>query len=179
MLKNDNDDLISSGAIEILQKQNQNKISRERAFNLLERVLFFKHTILFHTISAEKLLRLVEVARQVEYKEGEEISTTGKVSDQLYIVKSGCIRVEKIAADNKISVIFVNQGETYGEVGLFSKAIRKSTAIAHTRTELFVIKGADMKRLIREIPDIAFNLLEVISGRLLESGYTVENKNTG
>ncbi len=174
-MKHDADMRASSAALELLDWKNGRKIDRSEAFELLERVLFLKHTALFHRIGAERLLRIAETAHCVEYDAGEVISNQGRMSDQLFIVKTGRVRVEKRSENGNIPVAYIGKGETYGEVGLFAKTARKSTAIADEKSELFVIKGTDMRRLLRDIPDMAFGLLEAISMRLLKSGGEVEN----
>ena len=90
-----NDERISSAAMELLRRDEEDKKKRSKAFKLLDSVLFFKQTSLFHNISADKLLRLVEIAHLIEYQQNEIISVQGKISDQIYIVKSGSMRVDK------------------------------------------------------------------------------------
>lgn len=175
MMVHDNNERISSAAMDLLRRDEEDKKKRSRAFELLDGVLFFKQTSLFHNISADKLLRLVEIAHLVDYQQNEIISLQGKISDQIYIVKTGCMHIEKDIDGISTLVTVVKRGETYGEIGLFSKTTRTTTARAQERSEIFIIKRSDLKRLVRETPDIAFNLLEVISNRLIKSEEATES----
>ncbi|MBN1576645.1 MAG: cyclic nucleotide-binding domain-containing protein [Chitinispirillaceae bacterium] len=174
MLVHKKNELIASAAQNLLERKNGAAISRGKAFELLENVLFIKQTSLFHTISADKLLRLVEIARLVVYQQGEVVSTEGKVADQLYIVKSGGMRVEKTIDGGRVLVAVVKPGETYGEIGLFSRAVRETSATAQEKSEIYIIKGSDIRRLIKETPEVALRLLESVSKRLFQSGEMTE-----
>ena len=174
MLKQNNNVLIATAAADLLERKTGTAISRGKAFELLENMLFIKQTPLFHTISADKLLRLVEIARLVVFQKEEVVSSEGRVANQLYIVRSGSMRVEKKSEGRRHLVAMVRKGETYGEVGLFSRAVRETSAIAQERSEIYIIKGSDIRRLVNETPEVALYLLEVISKRLFQSGKMVE-----
>lgn len=177
LTKNDNE-MVADAATDLLRRSGS-RMKRSRAFELMDGVLLLKKVLLFHGISADKLLRLVEIAYLVEFQKGDMVSTEGRISDQIYIVKSGILRIEKRVNGTKRKVALINQGESYGEAGLFSRGIRSTAAVAHTGAKVYIIKGSDIKRLVREIPDIGFNLLEVISSRLLKCGEEVEKLKDG
>ena len=162
MLKKNNDDRIASAAGKILEYGRSETEKNSRAFELLERVLFFKKCFLFHNISAEKLLRVVELSHSVSYGKNDIVVAAGDVLDQIYIVRKGGLRIE---TDGKI-VGSIKSGDTFGEAGLFSKKSTVSNAIAEEATVLYLLKRADIKRLIREVPDIALNFLESITTML-------------
>ena len=174
MLSYHKNELVSSAAADLLEHSPEGQSRRGKAFVLLESVLFFKGMRLFSGIGADKLLHLVEIARLMEYQQEEIVSMQGRVSDQMYIVKTGALRIEtKIEGVDEI-VTYIKAGETYGEVGLFSRSIRNASAIADEKSEVYIIKGADIKRLVREIPEVAFNFLEAISRRLVKDGLETE-----
>lgn len=169
-LEQDNDQHVAEAAKYLIAKSMSKITDSNRAFELLESVLFFKQTSLFRRVAADKLLRLVEIAQLIEYQKDDVISAQGEISDQLYVVKKGSLRIEKTIEERKATVAVLESGETYGEIGLFSQSSRSATAIAQETTEVFVLKRAAFKRIILENPDISFNLLEVISERLRKNG---------
>ncbi|MBN1309734.1 MAG: cyclic nucleotide-binding domain-containing protein [Chitinispirillaceae bacterium] len=178
MLAHEKNKLISSAAKNLLERKKGAAVGREKAFELLENVIFIKQTSLFHAISTDKLLRLVEMARRVVYRKGEVVSAEGRAADQLYIVKSGGILVEKTIDGERTFVAVVNPGQTYGEIGLFSRAVRETAATAQEESEIFIIKGSDIRRLIKETPEVAINLLESVSKRLFRFGEMAEKLRT-
>lgn len=174
MLTHSPNELVSSAAMDLLERKNGGGMSRGKALELLDNMLFIKKTPLFHNISADKLLRVVEITKLVSYEDGELISEAGRVADQLYIVKSGCIRIESDFNGIMAPAGLVRPGESWGESGLFSRSIRNVSAVSQGLSSIFIVKREDIRRLIKEIPDIGLNMLEVMGRRLLKRGEQVE-----
>lgn len=165
VLSDDTNALVSSMATDILE-QDESVQKRSRAFEMLELVLFFKHVPLFQSVNAENLLKLAEIAQCVHYAKEKLISSEGDISDNLYIVKKGSLRIVKGTGSEAKDVAVIGSGATYGELGLFTNAVRSASAITEEDCELYVIRRAEFKKLILKIPEITVNLLEVVSERL-------------
>ena len=170
VLTKDQNPQVSLASRDLLEKQNRIDRKRSQAFGYLERVLFFKKTSLFRNVSAEKLIRLAEITQEASYEKGRIISAQGEISDHLYIVKSGILRVEKSVGSVKKVLALIKSGEAYGEIGLFTQSPRSASAITDEKCELFIINRDSFKKFLLEVPDIAFSLLEVLSERLKKSG---------
>ncbi|HON09289.1 MAG TPA: cyclic nucleotide-binding domain-containing protein [Chitinispirillaceae bacterium] len=171
---------VSIAARELIESRYKSDSKKVQAFEYLERVLFFKKSSLFKNVNAEKLLKLAEITQEEVFEKGSVISAQGQISDHLYLVKKGSLRVVKNVGAVKTVLATVREGETYGEIGLFTQATRSASAIANERCELYVIKRGQFKKLLLEIPDISYSLLEVLSERLKKSGEEmVEIKNAG
>ena len=170
MLSYHKNELISSAANDLIEYQMDDQGRRGKAFELLESVLFFKSMRLFSGIGADKLLHLVEMARLVEYQKDAIVSMEGRVADQMYIVKTGVLRIETKNDGVDEIAAFIRAGETYGEVGLFSRSVRKVNALADETSSVYIMKGSDIKRLVREVPEVALNFLETISKRIVGDG---------
>jgi hypothetical protein len=168
-MEKSSDDALVPSSTEILQ-QNLVLPGRSYALELLERVLFLKSTPLFKNVSSEKLLKLAEIACPVDYELSEVISKQGDIAEHLYIVKTGSLKVLKQDGEKLVNISVINIGETYGEIGLFNQAPRSASAVAIEKCSLLIIKRAQLKKMLIEVPDIAFNLLGVLSDRLRKSG---------
>jgi CRP-like cAMP-binding protein len=147
-------------------------------FELLERVMSLKKTALFHGIPAEKLMGLAEIARSMSYKSGTLISREGEVSDHLYIVRTGSLKIVKSKNNVKTILTILRAGETYGEIGLFNQAPRSASAIAHEDCELWVIQRSSLKKFLLEMPEIAYNFLEVFSEKLRKNSEEIAQLNS-
>jgi CRP/FNR family cyclic AMP-dependent transcriptional regulator len=112
------------------------------------------------------MLKLAEISRSVQYPQGVLISSEGEVSDNLFIVKKGALKIVKNTGNEAKTIAVIGAGETYGELGLFTKVARSASAITEKECELYIIKRGEFKKLILKIPEITFNLLEVVSERL-------------
>lgn len=170
MLTKDPNPHISRAAQDMLSKQTNEEKKHSEAFILLEKVLFFKSTSLFKNVSAEKLMRLAEISQYAIYEKGTVISVQGEVSDHLYIVKKGLLSVIKSDSEVKTTISEIRTGETYGEIGLFTQAPRSASAIANEFCELYIIKRGPFKKILMEVPEIAYNMLEAMSERLRKNG---------
>ncbi len=142
-------------------------------FDLLETVLFFKKSPLFRNVPAEKLMGLAEISTLVSYRRDMVISSEGEISEHLYIVKSGSLKIVKVKNAVRTILSIIRPGEAYGEIGLFNQAPRSASSIANEDCEVFVIQRHALKKLLMEIPEIAFNFLEVFSEKLRRSGEEV------
>jgi CRP/FNR family cyclic AMP-dependent transcriptional regulator len=60
----------------------------------------------------------------------------------------------------------LRQGDIFGELALLDDEPRSASVIAETETEVAFVTRGDFRRLIREHPDIAMNLLIILAKRL-------------
>lgn len=170
MLSGDSNRHVAKAARDLVEKKNQEERLRSEAFILLEKVLFFKKTTLFRNVNAEKLMRMAEISKYAVYEKDTVISVQGQVADHLYIIKKGSLKVVKSYAETETVISMIQEGETYGEIGLFSQAPRSASAIANEFCELFILKRGSFKKLLLEVPEISYNMLESMSERLKKNG---------
>jgi CRP-like cAMP-binding protein len=165
--------LAAGAAAQLLSSNKDQRAMKIDAFELLERVMSLKKTPLFGSIPAEKLIELAEIIQRLAYKKGTLISREGELSDHLYVVASGSLKIVKVKNGVKTILSIVAKGETYGEIGLFNQAPRSASAIANEDCELWVVQRSALKKFLLEMPEIAYNLLEVFSEKLRRSGEEV------
>lgn len=173
MISQDSSCQVAETASDLMSNDQPDESKRIKAFELLERVLFLKKTVLFHSVGAEKLMKLAEIVQEASYSKDALISSQGELSDILYIVKKGVLRVVKSDGASNTVIRRVLSGDTYGEIGLFTQTPRSASAFADEDCELLMIRRGIFKKLMIEIPDIALSLLEVLSERLRKRGDVV------
>lgn len=164
---------IAKAARSLLAQKNSTGRIEVETFSLLETVLFLKKTPLFRNIAGEKLMGLAEICDLRAYEKGTVISREGDVSDHLIIVRSGSLDIVKGKGDLRTVLSVIRAGETYGEIGLFTQSQRSASAIAHEDCELYIVQRSSLKRLLLNMPDIAYNFLEIFSDRLRNTGEEV------
>ncbi len=172
-LRDDTRSYAARASVQLLSLNKDPDSMKIEAFELLERVMSLKKTPLFGTVSAEKLMELAEITQRVSYKKGTLISREGELSDHLYVVASGSLKIVKVKNGVKTILSIVRKGETYGEIGLFNQAPRSASAVAHEDCDLWVIQRSALKKILLDMPEIAYNLLEVFSEKLRRSGEEV------
>lgn len=135
-----------------------------------EAVALLARVPIFSTLSEEELGRVAEVTVPRSYRAGEAVFHEGDQSDTCYIVRSGCTRAVREHADGRsIALATFAPGDMFGELAMFDDERRSATVEAIEDTEAIAILGGDMRRLLREHPDIAVKLLAGLGRRLRET----------
>jgi CRP-like cAMP-binding protein len=79
------------------------------------------------------------------------------------------------SAEGKNAVInLINAGEIFGEIALLDGRPRTADALAFTDCTLMVLERRDFLPLLREQPEIAVKLLEILCGRIRRTTEQVE-----
>jgi CRP/FNR family transcriptional regulator, cyclic AMP receptor protein len=124
----------------------------------------------FSTLAADELARVVAVAVPRRFDAGEVVFREGDSSDTCYIVRSGQARAVREHADGRsITLANFGPGDIFGELAMFDDERRSATVEVLEDTEAIAILGPDMRRLLREHPDIAVKLIQALGRRLRES----------
>ena len=101
--------------------------------------------------------------RSVHHPRGHRLFAKGDTADRMYFVVSGAILLEEIGAH-------IGTGEILGEIALFSADHRRTmTARCVEDTELLWIGDDEIAQLCYQNPAIAFHLLRLITGRLVDN----------
>ena len=124
----------------------------------------------FSTLGAEELAEVAAVAVPRQFNGGEVVFREGDASDTCYIVRTGRARAIREHPDGRsITLAHFGPGEIFGELAMFDDERRSATIEAIEETEAIAILGGDMRRLLREHPDIAVKLISALGRRLRET----------
>lgn len=138
--------------------------SAQPAVELLRRVPVFE------SLSAEELERVAQVAVPRRFAAGQVVFYEGDESDTCYVVRSGRARATRRHTDGRtIALATFGPGDIFGELAMFDCERRSATVEAVQDTDALAILGADMRRLLREHPDISVKLLAALGRRLREA----------
>ena len=131
---------------------------------------------LFSRRSVEEHAFIAMESRFVTYPDGEYAFRTGEVGRRLFIVSSGEIIVSRGSGDQweprGTEIARYLPGDCFGELDMFSGAVRDADAKASGETELLVFpSGTDsFAELLRDYPSESANLLygflRSVSGRI-------------
>ncbi len=124
----------------------------------------------FSTLGEEELAQVAAVAVPRQFGGGEVVFREGDESDTCYIVRSGHARAIREHPDGRsITLANFGPGEIFGELAMFDDERRSATVEAIEGAEAIAILGGDMRRLLREHPDIAVKLISALGRRLRET----------
>jgi CRP/FNR family transcriptional regulator, cyclic AMP receptor protein len=124
----------------------------------------------FSTLGEEELAEVAAVAVPRQFGAGEVVFREGDESDTCYVVRSGHARAIREHPDGRsITLANFGPGEIFGELAMFDDERRSATVEAIESAEAIAILGGDMRRLLREHPDIAVKLISALGRRLRET----------
>ena len=136
----------------------------EDAVRLLARVPVFE------TLGSDDLARVAAVAVPRRFAANQIIFREGDASDTCYIVRSGHARAVREHADGRtITLAHFGPGDFFGELAMFDSERRSATLESLDALEAVAITGDDMRRLLREHPDISMKLVMALGRRLREA----------
>jgi len=135
-----------------------------------ETIALLRRVPVFSALRGDELARVVEVAVPRRFGGGEVVFREGDQSDTCYIVRSGHARAVREHSDGRsITLANFGPGDIFGELAMFDSERRSATVEAIEQTEAIAILAGDMRRLLREHPDIAVKLIQSLGGRLRET----------
>jgi CRP/FNR family transcriptional regulator len=107
---------------------------------------------------------------------GETLSFEGEPSDVLYFVFTGVVKAFKTSADGKEQIFrIIRPGESFNDVPVLSGGVNLVSAEAMGPVVLNGIKKKDLEAIIRERPQVALNVIQVLSLRVQELVALVED----
>jgi CRP/FNR family transcriptional regulator len=125
---------------------------------------------LFSTLLDEDLAQVVGLAVPRSFRAGEVVFREGDVSDTCYVIRSGHARAVREHPDGRsITLAQFGPGDVFGELAMLGGEPRSATVETLEEAETIAILGPDMRRLLREHPDISIKLIAALGRRLREA----------
>jgi CRP/FNR family transcriptional regulator len=139
-------------------------ISSQSAADLLAQVPVFQ------TLASEDLERVAAVAVPRRFDAHRVIFREGDSSDTCYVVRSGHARAVLEHLDGRtITLAHFGPGDIFGELAMFDDERRSATVETLDEVHAVAVLGSDMRRLLRDHPDLAVKLVISLGRRLREA----------
>lgn len=120
--------------------------------------------------------RLVSHAVTRRVKKGTILFRKGDPGTSLCAVCAGLVRISVPSAQGQDAIFnLIPPGELFGEIALLDGGARTADAMVIEDSELMVIERRDFIPLVREYPDVAMKLIEVVCTRLRRTSEQVED----
>lgn len=125
---------------------------------------------IFSALELQDLQRIAQLAVPRSFEAGEVVFREGDASDTCYVVHTGHTRAVHQHGDGRtLTLATFGPGEIFGELALFEDELRSATVEALEQTSVVAVLGPDMRRLMREHPEIALRLVIALGRRLRET----------
>lgn len=111
----------------------------------------------------------------VQCPTGTVLFREGETGSNMYVIKSGQIRLKKTVHNTEVVVDELGAGAFCGELALINEQSRPVTAVVTKNASLLKVGARQFEKMVRKNPDIALRMLKKMGQRLTESQYRVSN----
>src|SRR6266571_1388347 len=138
--------------------------------------VYLKQVPLFAGLEDEDIRELMSVAKRRTFRSGEVIFHREDPGQVLYVIKEGKVKISLISPDGQeISLVVFGKGEYFGEFALIDGLPRSADAIALEKVECYTLQRSDFQKAIMKNPQIAIQVMEVLSKRLRIADQMIED----
>lgn len=142
----------------------------------MEKKSILKRVPLFNKIEDKELEKIAEISHLKKYRKDEDILSEGEIGDALYILVSGVVKVFRRSSDGRIKTLAIlEKGDFLGEMAILDREIRSANVRVVEDTEMLVINKRDFEASLRNNPQIAFKIMEVLCARLRDADEQIES----
>lgn len=142
----------------------------ERGQNCIEMVPIFS------SLTKDEMFEIAMITTEKAVDKGETIYSAGFLTDSLYVIHKGRVKIVRLNESGKEQIIRVlGPGQFIGELAIFNREPASDSAIALEKTIMCKIDGQDIKGLMARFPSIAYKILEELSQRLQKAETLVED----
>ena len=128
----------------------------------VEKVLFLKSIDLFSQIPGEDLVRVAQIAEEIDFEPKETVMAEGELGDSLYLIVDGKVQVFK--GDRLI--VELGERECVGEMAILDSEPRSATVKALGPVSALKIEREDFYDVMNEKTEIAQGIIKVLTRRL-------------
>ncbi len=175
--------LLTETDVRLWQHANQPEQSKDiAAANTLQRLQTLDSTDIFHALSAEAALQIIQELYYVHLDEGEVLLRQGEQNNDVFILITGRLGVfqedrnpsfmetlygkltEELLQPHYVG--FITPGQVIGEMAFFTREARSASVHALEPSVCFVLKSSSLHMLAYAEPLILMQMASAISHRL-------------
>ena len=164
-LQGDPDPVVASYARYWAETGKSGTAPEDAMYTTIEKVLFLQRVPVFSRVAGDDLVPLARGAVVVPLRRGDVVFREGEPGGALYFVISGTIRLS--VQGREIARLGAN--DVFGEMSIFDREPRASTATAADEAELLRVSAEDFHEAVRDTAEIAEAVIQVLNRRLREA----------
>ena len=142
----------------------------------MNKLWYLKQCDVFSTLDKEKLSKISGITKEKHIPKNEIIYSSQDKDDQMFILKKGRVRIFKVSEDGKmITLSLLRDGDIFGTMSAIRGGV--SGAYAETLEDSYIcsIRQGDFYNAVKEMPEIALRLIEIINQRLKQAEDRIED----
>lgn len=123
--------------------------------DLLQMAIRLRTFDLLAALSDENLFTIAKNIKELQVPNGELVFDEEDESDELYLVESGTMAIQKQTPFGVQGLAKVNKGEFFGEMNFIDPASRSADALAEGNSVLFALRRSDVESLFDSRKEVA------------------------
>src|SRR5215218_7794011 len=128
---------------------------------------FLRRIALFHELDLGDLAILNGLMRRQEIPAGARLMSTDTQGDSAYVIRHGAVKVHVEQEDGRdVIVAILGPGEIVGEMSIVDRETRSGSVVTLEDSVLFWIDREALQKCLRTMPNLALNLIEILSLRI-------------
>lgn len=108
------------------------------------------------------------------YGRDEYIFREGDISQSIFYILSGRVRMEKSAGQVKKVLAEIGPGEYFGEMAALIHAPRSASALSLEESHIAIVNGDTLRSLLRDSDDVSLSMLKEFSNRIRHTNEALE-----
>jgi CRP-like cAMP-binding protein len=130
----------------------------------VDRLLFVRKVPIFQELRDDFLVRLAAIMEELSFSAKQPIFTQGEEGRSLYVLVSGRVRVHM----GNRELARLEQGACFGEMAVLDAEPRSASVTTLEPCECLMLTQQQLYEAIEETPDIAINVIRLLSRRIRE-----------
>lgn len=107
----------------------------------------------FLTIEDHNLF--LEKAQVVTYNKNDIILKEGRLSESIYMIRKGLVRVECSASGKGVAIAFLEPGEVFGEMSFLEGVPTSTAVVAQDEVEISILEKKTLYSLLTSVPGLS------------------------
>src|SRR4249919_903176 len=162
--------------ISLLQEMSMTLSSSKHSSACAGKLALLRNHSLFGLLPPAAIEHLGSYVKRRTLPRGSTIFAKGDPGTGLMGVLAGSVKISVPSADGRDIVLnIIHEDEIFGEIALLDGHPRTADATAMTDCELMVIERRDFVAFLRQQPEFAFKLIEILCARLRRTSEQVED----
>lgn len=139
-------------------------------------VSLLQHVPLFEDFCEDELRSVAPLFIERKYRKGTILFFEGDIGNELYIIRSGLVKIYRLEADKEITLALFRDGDFFGDMALIQKGFtRSATAETLEATSCYILSRAEFYRFLEQSPKLCLKLIEVTMDRLRKANEQIHN----
>ena len=143
------------------------KLSSNVATGMNEKYWYLKKCPIFAQLSNEQVEAVEKESFFREFRRGEMVYLPNDMADSVMLLARGRVRLFHMTGEGKQAILgFVEPGELFGELSVFSGREREEHAEALETTAVVLVPGRVMQQVIAKSPEVSMKMTQLFGLRL-------------